>query len=74
MFNSRLGKEDLGELRLVAAHGLLRDFFESPVTSVSPGGSRTPLDQRSLGAMQIAHLCLFGVNIKYDRKTRRSSF
>src|SRR6516165_7139111 len=36
MFNSRLGKEDWGEFRLVAAHGLLRDFFESPRSRSTP--------------------------------------
>ena len=32
------------------------DFSESPVTSVSPGGKENAFGQRSLGAMQIAHV------------------
>ena len=39
-------------MRLVAAHDLLRDYSESPVTSVSLEAERTPLDQRSLGERQ----------------------
>jgi hypothetical protein len=64
----------LGELKLVAAHGLLRDFSESPVTSVSLEAEERLLIKGLWAAMQIAHLCLFGVNIKYDRTSRRSSF
>ena len=48
-------------MRLVAAHNLLRDFSESPLTSVSLEAERTPLDQRSLGDRQNANACLHSV-------------
>jgi len=61
-------------LRLVAAHGLLRDFSESPVTSVSLEAERTPLDQRSLGGYANCKPLPVRRQYKNDRTTRRSSF
>jgi hypothetical protein len=61
-------------VRLSSPVGLLRDFLESPVTSVSLEAVEHLLINGRWAAMRIAHLRLFGVNIKYDRTTRRSSF
>ena len=69
-----LGYSRLGELNLVAADGLLRDFSESPVTSVSLEAVRTPLDQRPWAPCKLHTFRLFGVNIKYDQTTSRSSW
>ena len=58
----------MGELRLVVAHGLLRDFSESPVTSMSPGRENNLQPKVFWTTMQIARLNAFKVNKKHALK------